>query len=126
MIPLQSRDAHHSDYLPHVWVIFLVIRGWTDSLWNRFYEQDNLLSGEVVADHTEKGWFIAWVDRDPETLAREDALAKKKKMEETDEEETMRFIERQAERARMREPGDDDEADGEPPTCCPIVRVFLC
>ena len=54
--------------------------------------------------------------RHPETLAREEALAKKKKMEETDEEETMRFIERQAERARMREPGDDDAADGEPST----------
>lgn len=51
-------------------------------------------------EQTEKGWFIQYIDRDPETLKRQDMLAKKAKMEKTDEERLNEFIERQVERAK--------------------------
>ena len=50
-------------------------------------------------DQTEKGWFIAYIDRDPETIARQEALAKKEKLELDDEERTQRFIQQQVEKA---------------------------
>ena len=37
--------------------------------------------GHCVVDETEKGWFIQYVDRDPETIRRQDALQKKEKMD---------------------------------------------
>ena len=51
-------------------------------------------------DYTEKGWFVAYVDRDPETIRRQEALKAKEKMEVTDEERTMKFIGKQIERAK--------------------------
>ena len=30
-----------------------------------------LSTGKCKVDNTEKGWFIAYIDRDPETLARQ-------------------------------------------------------
>ena len=50
-------------------------------------------------DQTEKGWFIAYIDRDPETIARQEAAQKKEKQELDDEERTQRFIQRQVEKA---------------------------
>ena len=43
-------------------------------------------SGQALVDETEKGWFIAWIDRDPAALARQAALAKKRKHDMDDEE----------------------------------------
>ncbi|KAK3781468.1 hypothetical protein RRG08_019093 [Elysia crispata] len=56
--------------------------------------------GKCVVDYTEKGWFVAYVDRDPETIRRQEALKAKEKMEVTDEERTMKFIGKQIERAK--------------------------
>eukprot|EP00629_Pelagomonadales_sp_RCC1024_P017331 CAMPEP_0119297788 /NCGR_PEP_ID=MMETSP1329-20130426/51248_1 /TAXON_ID=114041 /ORGANISM="Genus nov. species nov., Strain RCC1024" /LENGTH=328 /DNA_ID=CAMNT_0007298729 /DNA_START=181 /DNA_END=1163 /DNA_ORIENTATION=+ len=43
-------------------------------------------SGQCVVDETEKGWFIAWVDRDPAALARQAAANKKRQHDRDDEE----------------------------------------
>ena len=55
--------------------------------------------GHCVVDETEKGWFIQYVDRDPETIRRQDALQKKEKMDLDDEERRARFIQQQIERS---------------------------
>ncbi|CAG0916949.1 unnamed protein product [Notodromas monacha] len=59
--------------------------------------------GKVIADQTEKGWFITYIDRDPDTIARQEALAKKKKMEKDDEERLQEFIDRQVELGKKEE-----------------------
>merc|ERR1712066_453191 len=41
--------------------------------------------GLCKVDETEKGWYIAYIDRDPETPARQAASRKKDKMNITDE-----------------------------------------
>lgn len=40
----------------------------------------------MVADETEKGWYVTWVDRDPRLLAMQDAAARRQKTELDDEE----------------------------------------
>jgi len=55
--------------------------------------------GHCVVDETEKGWFIQYVDRDPETIRRQEALQKKEKMDLDDEEKRARFIQQQIERS---------------------------
>ncbi len=57
-------------------------------------------TGKVVADETEKGWFITYIDRDPETIARQEALAKKQKLELDDQERTLSHIEKQVQRGK--------------------------
>lgn len=49
-------------------------------------------------DHTEKGWFITYIDRDPETLKRQEALKKKDKLILDDEERIMKNIQEQVAR----------------------------
>ena len=51
-----------------------------------------LSAGHCVVDQTEKGWFVQYIDRDPETIRRQTEMAKKEKMELDDEERTARFI----------------------------------
>lgn len=55
-------------------------------------------TGKCTVDQTEKGWYIAWIDRDPETIARQEALAKKDKMAKDDEERLAEFISKQVEK----------------------------
>jgi len=55
--------------------------------------------GHCVVDETEKGWFIQYVDRDPETIQRQEALQKKERMDMDDEEKRARFIQQQVERS---------------------------
>jgi len=55
-------------------------------------------AGKCVVDRTEKGWYIAWIDRDPETIARQEALAKRDKMAKDDEERLAEFISKQVEK----------------------------
>lgn len=43
-------------------------------------------AGSVVADETEKGWYIQWIDRDPRLLAMQEAAARRQKEELDDEE----------------------------------------
>ena len=45
-----------------------------------------------------KGWYITWIDRDPETLARQEALAKRDKMAKDDDERMADFVSKQVER----------------------------
>merc|ERR1712241_160836 len=55
-------------------------------------------SGKCTIDLTEKGWYITWIDRDPETIARQEALAKKDKVAKDDEERLAQFISKQVEK----------------------------
>ncbi|XP_057366863.1 DNA/RNA-binding protein KIN17-like [Daphnia carinata] len=65
-------------------------------------------TGKVVADETEKGWFITYIDRDPETIARQEALAKKTKMDKDDQERVTHFIEKQVQKGKQE--GEEEEA----------------
>lgn len=49
-------------------------------------------------DETPKGWYIQYIDRDPETIRRQEEQARKKKHELDDEERSARFIEEQVRR----------------------------
>jgi len=65
-------------------------------------------SGKCTVDETEKGYYITWIDRDPETIARQEALNKKDKLSKTDDERMAEFIKNQVEREKQRK-GDDIE-----------------
>ncbi|PIK35253.1 putative DNA/RNA-binding protein KIN17, partial [Apostichopus japonicus] len=54
--------------------------------------------GYCTVDQTEKGWFMTYIDRDPETLKRQEELAKRKKLDLDDEERIQKHIEKQVER----------------------------
>lgn len=60
-------------------------------------------NGHCVADETEKGWFISYIDRDPETLAQQEKMAKKQKMDKDDAERLAEFIEEQVRRGSKEE-----------------------
>lgn len=51
-------------------------------------------------DETPKGWYIQYIDRDPETIRRQEELEKKKKQDMDDEERSAKFIEEQVRRGR--------------------------
>lgn len=55
------------------------------------------------------GWYITYIDRDPETLAAQERKAKKEKMDKDDEERLMDFIDKQIEKAKQ----DIKEEEGE-------------
>lgn len=55
------------------------------------------------------GWFITYIDKDPETLAAQERKAKKEKMDKDDEERLLDFIDKQIERAKQ----DTKEQEGE-------------
>lgn len=57
-------------------------------------------TGQCIVDETEKGWFITYIDRSPETVEKEERKNKKLKMDKNDEEKQMEFIERQAKLAK--------------------------
>lgn len=57
-------------------------------------------TGKCIVDETEKGWFITYIDRDPDTIAREERKIKKLKMDKDDEERTLEFIEKQVQHAK--------------------------
>lgn len=52
-------------------------------------------TGKCIVDETEKGWFITYIDRDPDTIAAQERKNKKIKMDKDDEEKLMEFIEKQ-------------------------------
>lgn len=54
--------------------------------------------GHCVVDETEKGWFISWIDRDPETIRRQESLMKQEKMKLDDEERMAKLFQQQMER----------------------------
>lgn len=62
-------------------------------------------TGQCVVDETEKGWYVTYIDRDPETLAAQERKAKKQKMDKDDEERMMEFIEKQVEKGQQETSG---------------------
>lgn len=56
--------------------------------------------GKCVVDETEKGWFVTYIDRDPETIRLQEAIAKKEKMDRDDHERMMKMLEKQIERGK--------------------------
>ncbi|AWO98270.1 putative DNA/RNA-binding protein KIN17-like [Scophthalmus maximus] len=56
--------------------------------------------GLCKVDETPKGWYVQYVDRDPETIRRQEEQARKKKQELDDEERSAKFIEEQVRRGR--------------------------
>lgn len=65
--------------------------------------------GLCKVDETPKGWYIQYVDRDPETIRRQEEQARKKKHDLDDEERSAKFIEEQVRRGR-----DSKETDETP------------
>ncbi|XP_065195910.1 DNA/RNA-binding protein KIN17-like [Sycon ciliatum] len=57
--------------------------------------------GSVVVDPTEKGIFITYIDRDPETLRRQEILLKREKFEALEAEKAERALEEQVARGNM-------------------------
>ncbi|CAG9856186.1 unnamed protein product [Phyllotreta striolata] len=53
-------------------------------------------TGQAVVDETEKGWYITYIDRSPETVQKEETKKKKLRMDKNDEELHMEFVEKQA------------------------------
>ncbi|XP_075156627.1 kin17 DNA and RNA binding protein [Haematobia irritans] len=68
-------------------------------------------TGQVVADETEKGWFVTYIDRSPEAMERQAKADRKEKMEKDDEERMMEFIEKQIEKTKAQ--GGDAQYDDE-------------
>uniref|UniRef100_A0A3Q3N2M7 DNA/RNA-binding protein KIN17 n=1 Tax=Mastacembelus armatus TaxID=205130 RepID=A0A3Q3N2M7_9TELE len=56
--------------------------------------------GFCKVDETPKGWYIQYIDRDPETIRRQEEQERRKKQELDDEERSARFIEEQVRRGR--------------------------
>lgn len=52
-------------------------------------------TGRCIVDETEKGWFITYIDRDPESIAAQERKNKKIKMDKDDEEKLQAFIKKQ-------------------------------
>ncbi len=51
--------------------------------------------GICVVDETEKGWFVTYIDRDPETLRRQQEIESKKKLDLDDRQRQQLFLEKQ-------------------------------
>lgn len=56
--------------------------------------------GFCKVDETPKGWYVQYIDRDPETIRRQEEQARKKKQDLDDEERSAKFIEEQVRRGR--------------------------
>ena len=42
---------------------------------------NNFPTGKCNVDNTEKGWFIQYIDRDPETIKKQEQVKAKEKMD---------------------------------------------
>lgn len=60
------------------------------------------------------GWYITYIDRDPETLAAQERKAKKEKMDKDDEERLMDFIDKQIEKAKQDTKAEEGETSKTP------------
>lgn len=74
-------------------------------------------AGYCKVDETPKGWYIQYIDRDPETIRRQEELEKKKKQDLDDEERSAKFIEEQVRRGR--------DAKEPEVCCCPCLDSFF-
>ncbi|XP_047484570.1 DNA/RNA-binding protein KIN17-like [Penaeus chinensis] len=59
--------------------------------------------GRCLVDETEKGWYVAYIDRDPETIRRQKQMEKREKFEKDEEERMQEFINRQIELGRAKQ-----------------------
>lgn len=64
--------------------------------------------GLAIVDETPKGWFITWIDNSPKTLARQEAIAKKERMEMDDEQREQKLIQQQIEKAAVLKRQEDE------------------
>lgn len=71
-------------------------------------------SGLAHVDETDKGWFIAWIDRSPKALEKQEASLKKERATMNDEQRERLLIAEQIERAEReaREKGEGTSAEG--------------
>jgi len=72
------------------------------TIWNTLTDFVKYLGKEGICEveETEKGWFIKWIDRRPETLARQEAFLRRERSERDEEEREQRQILEQIERAK--------------------------
>jgi DNA/RNA-binding protein KIN17 len=56
--------------------------------------------GLCTIDRTEKGWYLTYIDRDPEVMARQEMIAQKERMEANDELDQNQRIEKMEEHAK--------------------------
>ncbi|ELU12133.1 hypothetical protein CAPTEDRAFT_224242 [Capitella teleta] len=56
-------------------------------------------TGRCHIEETEKGWYITYIDKNPETIKRQEAMKNKQKMELDDTDRANKFIEEQVQRA---------------------------
>ncbi|KAI9206916.1 domain of Kin17 curved DNA-binding protein-domain-containing protein [Polychytrium aggregatum] len=70
--------------------------------WNTLTDFCKYLGKNGLADveETPKGWFIAWIDRSPEALAKQAAILKQDRMAKTEEERDQRLLQEQIEKAQ--------------------------
>ncbi|KAL4226249.1 hypothetical protein ACF0H5_014232 [Mactra antiquata] len=59
--------------------------------------------GICEVDFTEKGWFVKYIDRDPETIKKQEQLKTKERMDMDDNERMARLIQQQVERGAKAE-----------------------
>ena len=71
--------------------------------------------GICVVDETEKGWFVTYIDRDPETLRRQEEVEKKRKLDLDDRQRQELFLQRQMDKAKEKAT-DGGDAAGEAPS----------
>jgi len=71
-------------------------------------------AGIVHVDETDKGWFIAWIDRSPKALEKQEASLKKERATMNDEQRERLLIAEQIERAEQeaREKGEGTSTAG--------------
>ena len=67
--------------------------------------------GICEVEENEKGWYITYIDRDPETLKKQENLSKKAKLEKDYEERFAKIIEEQIERGKASTSKPEEESD---------------
>ncbi|XP_063598840.1 DNA/RNA-binding protein KIN17-like [Penaeus indicus] len=65
--------------------------------------------GRCLVDETEKGWYVAYIDRDPETIRRQKQMERREKFEKDEEERMQEFINRQIELGRAKQGEEEKE-----------------
>jgi DNA/RNA-binding protein KIN17 len=54
-------------------------------------------TGQCFVEETPKGWYIKYIERDPEVLARQEMIKQKERMDADDEMRNQKLIEKQLE-----------------------------
>ena len=65
-------------------------------------------TGMCEIEESEKGWYITWIQKDPEEELREKKAAKKEKMAKDDEERIKDYIDAQIEKAKLQAKNDEE------------------